>query len=226
MALAPETNADIPRVAIVQTLRIAILIAVLPLAALWLSEPVPPAVFVPLSGLEDAILLFVGGVGGAILAYLVRLPAGLLVGGLFVSAVLHGSGLVDGRPPEWVAIAGFVSLGTLIGTRFAGTRWKELVQVLGVSLVSFVISFVDCGGDGAGRRCIDRLLGPEADRRLCTWRVGSDGGACLRDGPRSGLCSGPPSGPLSIDCACRALRCPLVRSVGTKIQRGLAYLRA
>jgi membrane AbrB-like protein len=72
MALAPETNADIPRVAIVQTLRIAILIAVLPLAALWLSEPVPPAVFVPLSGLEDAILLFVGGVGGAILAYLVR----------------------------------------------------------------------------------------------------------------------------------------------------------
>jgi membrane AbrB-like protein len=84
-------------------------------------------------------LLFVGGVGGAVLAYLVRLPAGLLVGGLFVSAVLHGSGLVDGRPPEWVAIAGFVSLGTLIGTRFAGTRWKELVQVLGVSLVSFVI---------------------------------------------------------------------------------------
>lgn len=139
MALAPETNADIPRVAIVQTLRIAILVAVLPLAALWLSDPVPPAAIVPLGGLEDAILLFVGGVGGAVLAYLVRVPAGLLVGGLFVSAVLHGSGLVEGRPPEWVAIAGFVSLGTLIGTRFAGTRWKELVQVLGVSLVSFVI---------------------------------------------------------------------------------------
>jgi uncharacterized membrane protein AbrB (regulator of aidB expression) len=37
LALAPDTNANIPRVAIVQTTRVAILVAVLPLAALGLS---------------------------------------------------------------------------------------------------------------------------------------------------------------------------------------------
>ncbi len=139
IALAPETKADVPRVAILQTTRVAILVAILPLAALWLSDPVPPAPFVPLGGLDDAILLYTAGVGGAVLAYLVRVPAGLLVGGLFISAVLHGSGLVVGRPPQWIAIVGFIILGTLIGTRFAGTRWRELGAVLGVSLASFVL---------------------------------------------------------------------------------------
>ncbi|MFN3170912.1 MAG: AbrB family transcriptional regulator [Hyphomicrobiales bacterium] len=139
IALAPETKADVPRVAILQTTRVAILVAVLPLAALWLSEPVPPAAFVPLGGLDDAILLYGAGVGGAVLAFLVRVPAGLLVGGLFISAILHGSGLVVGRPPEWIAVTGFIILGTLIGTRFAGTHWRDLGKVLGVSLASFVL---------------------------------------------------------------------------------------
>jgi membrane AbrB-like protein len=140
MALAPETNADVPRVAILQTTRVAILVAILPLAALWLSDPVPPVPFIPLESLEDAILLYAAGIGGAVLAYLVRVPAGLLVGGLFASALLHGSGLVVGRPPEWIAIAGFIILGTLIGSRFAGTRWRGMGEILGVSLASFVLS--------------------------------------------------------------------------------------
>lgn len=139
LAIAPQTKANVPRVAILQTTRVAILVAILPLAALWLSEPVPAIASPPLGGLGDAILLYSAGVGGAILAHLLRVPAGLLVGGLFVSATLHGTGLVLGRPPEWVAIFGFVTLGTLIGTRFAGSRWRELGEVLWVSLASFAI---------------------------------------------------------------------------------------
>lgn len=139
LALAPHTDANVPQVAILQTTRVAILVAVLPLAALWLSDPVPPAPTMPLTGLDQAILLYVAGVGGAVLAHLLRVPAGLLVGGLFVSAFLHGTGLVVGRPPEWVAIAGFIILGAVVGTRFAGTRWRDLGQLLGVSLASFAL---------------------------------------------------------------------------------------
>lgn len=143
LALAQDTNANMPRVAILQTTRVAILVAVLPLAALGLSGPVDtPLATVPASlSLDGGIILFVGGIGGAVLAYLLRVPAGLLIGGLFVSALLHGTGVIEGRPPEWVAIFGFLTLGVLIGTRFAGTTWRELAGILGVSLVSFVISF-------------------------------------------------------------------------------------
>ncbi|MFK7792676.1 MAG: AbrB family transcriptional regulator [Devosiaceae bacterium] len=139
VALAPETGANVPRVAILQTMRVAILVAILPLAALWLAPNVPPAPVLPLVSLDHAILLYAAGVGGAVLAFLLRLPAGLLVGSLFISAILHGSGLVVGRPPNVIAIFGFVTLGTLVGTRFVGTSWRELLSVLGVSLTSFAI---------------------------------------------------------------------------------------
>lgn len=142
LALAPSTDANIARVAILQTMRVAILVAVLPIAAIWLTNPEIAPVSPPLLDLPQGLILFVGGVGGAILAHLLRVPAGLLIGGLFVSAFLHGAGLVDGRPPQWLAIAGFVILGTLIGTRFAGTSWAELGAICWVSLQSFVIGAV------------------------------------------------------------------------------------
>lgn len=139
LAIAPSTDANIPRVAILQTMRVAILVAVLPVAAIWLTDPQVTPAPPPLLNLPQGLILFVGGVGGGILAHLLRVPAGLLIGGLFVSAFLHGSGLVDGSPPQWLAITGFVILGTMIGTRFAGTSWRELGAICWVSLQSFVI---------------------------------------------------------------------------------------
>ncbi|GAB5508952.1 MAG: AbrB family transcriptional regulator [Hyphomicrobiales bacterium] len=142
LALAPSTNADISRVAILQTMRVAILVAILPVAAIWLTAPEIAPVSPAVLNLPQGLILFVGGAGGAILAHLLRVPAGLLIGGLFVSAFLHGAGLVDGRPPQWLAILGFIILGTMIGTRFAGTNWRELATICWVSFQSFVIGAV------------------------------------------------------------------------------------
>lgn len=139
MALAPQTDADVPRVAMLQTLRVAVLVAVLPVAAIWLSPVVVPVPELPLAGLDDALLLYAAGIGGGILAHRLNVPAGLLIGGLLASAVLHGAGLVEGRPPPWAAIFGFVTLGTLVGTRFAGTSWRALGGILGLSLASFAL---------------------------------------------------------------------------------------
>lgn len=142
LALAPSTDANIARVAILQTMRIAILVAILPIAAIWLTDPKIAPVSPALLDLPQGLILFAGGTGGAILAHLLRLPAGLLLGGLFVSAFLHGSGLVDGRPPQWLATSGFIILGTMIGTRFAGTSWRELGAICWVSFQSFIIGAV------------------------------------------------------------------------------------
>jgi membrane AbrB-like protein len=140
LALAPDTKADVPRVAIVQTMRVAILVAIIPLFALGLPEPVQAVAPTASVSLEDVLLLYSAGVGGAVLASLLNVPAGLLIGGLLVSAILHGTGLVEGQPPEWLAIFGFIVLGVLIGSRFAGTRWSQLGAIIGVSLASFVLS--------------------------------------------------------------------------------------
>lgn len=142
LAIAPSTNANVPRVAILQTMRVAILVAVLPVAAIWLTTPETTPVTPAVLDLPQGLILFVGGTGGAILAHLLRVPAGLLIGGLFISAFLHGAGLVDGRPPQWLATIGYVILGTMIGTRFAGTGWRELGAICWVSLQSFVIGAV------------------------------------------------------------------------------------
>ena len=140
VALAPSTNADVPRVAIVQSFRVAALVALLPLAALFIAEPTETIRMSAPIGLSDAILLYGGGIGGAVLAHLVGVPGGLLIGGLVVSALLHGSGIVAGVPPHWLTVTGFVILGTLVGSRFEGTSWAALGRVILVSSVSFAIS--------------------------------------------------------------------------------------
>lgn len=139
LALAPSTDANVARVAILQTMRVSILVAVLPVAAIWMTNPEVTPIPSTLLDLPQGLILFVGGIGGGVLAHLLRVPAGLLIGGLFVSAFLHGAGLVDGRPPQWLAVVGFIILGTMIGTRFAGTSWRELGAICWVSLQSFVI---------------------------------------------------------------------------------------
>ncbi|MEM6381430.1 MAG: AbrB family transcriptional regulator [Pseudomonadota bacterium] len=140
LALAPSTKADIPRVATLQSTRVAMLVAVLPVAAVWLSDPAPAQVAETLLiGLDGALLLAVGGIGAAILAHLLSVPAGLLVGGLAASAALHGFGLINGVIPEVVTVCGFVVLGTMIGTRFLSVTWSALAGILVVSLESFAI---------------------------------------------------------------------------------------
>ncbi|MBV6658237.1 MAG: AbrB family transcriptional regulator [Devosiaceae bacterium] len=140
LALAPSTNADMPKVATLQTTRVAILVAVLPLAAIALAPgSAPPETETFALRVDEALLLVPAGLGGAILAYLLRVPGGLLVGGLFVSAGLHGAGLVTGQITPAVTIAGFVVLGAIVGTRFTGISWKALGALLVVSLASFVL---------------------------------------------------------------------------------------
>ena len=139
IAVAPEAGADVPRVAIVQTMRVAILVAVIPFVAIVLAEEVVSLPAPPRASLDELLMVAAGGVGGALLARLLGVPAGLMVGGLTASAALYGSGLVGGHPPQLFAIFGFVVMGSTIGARFSQTSWRDLQAVLWVSLASFAI---------------------------------------------------------------------------------------
>src|SRR5262249_42011308 len=58
---------------------------------------------------------------GALVAYRLRLPGGLLVGAMAVSGVLHATGLVQVNLPLPAQIVAFVVMGSIIGARFVGT---------------------------------------------------------------------------------------------------------
>ena len=125
LALAAETGADLRSVAMVQAMRVLVLSAGLPLcfAAFGItgSRPIANAAVATVASMEELAVLVVAAAIGAIVAYRLRLPGGLLVGAMAVSGVLHATGLVQVNLPLPAAIVAFVVMGSIIGARFVGT---------------------------------------------------------------------------------------------------------
>lgn len=146
LVLAAESRADLPRVALAQSLRLFVLVAAMP----WLLElvsstpglPPRPALSDPADALPElALLVGVSAVAGLLFQRL-RVPGGVLLGAMLGSALLHGSGLVDHRLPNWLLNAGFVVTGAMIGSRFAGVTLASLRAALRPSLESVALALV------------------------------------------------------------------------------------
>jgi membrane AbrB-like protein len=144
IALSSELGGDLRAVAIVQTVRVLLLVVGLP-NALALFGLVVPAVPVPrgpagFSVLGEMILLLAVAVVFAVVFMRLRFPGGLLFGALAGSAILHGSGLVHAALPWWIGSASVVTLGALVGSRFANTSARMLLAHLGAAFGSFAVS--------------------------------------------------------------------------------------
>ena len=143
MAYATQYHSDLRGIAIVQTIRVVILTALLPVA-LALLGMIPATSTLPRAVVSDSVLeialLVVISTAAAILAHFVRFPGGLIFGAMLASAVLHGSGLIHAAMPWWVVSAVMVALGALTGARFANTELRLLLKHLGAALGSFSVS--------------------------------------------------------------------------------------
>ncbi len=94
----------------------------------------------------DFGLLLAAGVAGAVVFGLLRVPAAQLIGPMLFSAAIHLLGWTDAKPPpELVAVAQVV-IGSTIGSRFAGIRWREILQPVGIALVLTVIMIAVSAG--------------------------------------------------------------------------------
>lgn len=135
LSLSSDVKADIGRVTLIQTMRVLSLTLIVPFIAPLLSEtPVvgmrptgDPMTLPPLAALL-LMALFVG-----LAVQKLRLPAALLLGGMAVSSVAHGFAITEGTVPPWLSIPAFVSMGTLIGTRFTGVSPRMVLSSLGAS---------------------------------------------------------------------------------------------
>jgi uncharacterized protein len=106
---------------------------------------VAPAMPVPrgeadLAVLGQMIVLAIVGVACAIVFVRLRFPGGLMFGAMTGSGILHGAGLIHAVLPWWVGSAAVITLGALVGSRFANTTPRMLMRDLGAALGSFAVA--------------------------------------------------------------------------------------
>jgi membrane AbrB-like protein len=146
VALSSELHANLPAIAIVQTLRVLLLTTGIPavLALFGLVAPAVPIIRGPAGGssvAELAVLVAVS-VAAALALWRLRFPAGLLFGAMVGAGALRGSGLIHAVLPWWIGSAAILVLGALIGSRFAYTTFRLMVSYLGAAFGSFAVSLL------------------------------------------------------------------------------------
>src|SRR5690606_9939793 len=72
------------------------------------------------------IVLAAACTAGGFVFRLLGIPAAFVLGSMIVATAAKLMGLYDGRLPVWIAAAGLVVMGALIGSRFAGVDFREL----------------------------------------------------------------------------------------------------
>ncbi len=144
LIIADQIGASVPKIAMVQTLRLAILVFLLPLLVGTFSDlsQAPEAVGeVAELELWELALVVAASLVGALAARLVRMPTAMLLGAMVGSGVLYGSGVVAAPVPDFIMVPGFIVVGAYIGTRFAGLTISSILVYLVDGLYAFVTSF-------------------------------------------------------------------------------------
>jgi uncharacterized protein len=140
--LAIEKGADMPAIAVVQTLRVIILTAALPLilVATGLTSSSAPALPMTVASPLGLVGLIGASVAVSLVLRMANFPASWLFGAMIGSAVLHGGGWIDGGLPPIVRSVALVGIGTLIGSRFSRMRMSTLARHLAAGLGSFAVA--------------------------------------------------------------------------------------
>src|SRR3984885_4313732 len=144
ISLSSELGGDLRAIAIVQTVRVLLLVLGLPngLALLGLVVPALPVPRGPggFSVAGEVIVLVAVSAAFALAFLRLRFPGGLLFGALAGSGLLHGTGLIDAALPWWLGSSAVIVLGALVGSRFANTSLRMLAGYLGAALGSFAVA--------------------------------------------------------------------------------------
>ncbi|GLR89266.1 AbrB family transcriptional regulator [Bradyrhizobium iriomotense] len=145
--LAVERGADLPGIAVVQTMRVIILTAALPLvlAIAGVAPSAAPSLTTTIASPFELLILVVASLALSLLLRLAKFPASWMFGAMIASSVLHGAGWVEGGLPNWVRGVALVGIGALIGSRFARMKIKTLAGHINAALGSFAIAIAISG---------------------------------------------------------------------------------
>jgi uncharacterized protein len=142
VAIALETKSDEVGVAIVQTLRVALLTIFLPmgLALVGLSITGGPGLG-RLAVADTTLLPLLIGVSaaGGYLFHRLKFPGGWMFGAMLGSGALHAFGLVRGGLPLWIISIAMICIGSMVGTRFGTIGLAAFTRYLAAGVGSLVV---------------------------------------------------------------------------------------
>jgi uncharacterized protein len=142
--LAVERGADLPGIAVVQTMRVIILTAALPmiLALTGVAAASSPGLTLPVATPLGLVALFSASLAASLILRIMKFPASWMFGAMIASSILHGTDLVQGGVPPWVRSVALVGVGALIGSRFARMKPRALLGHIHAALGSFAIAIL------------------------------------------------------------------------------------
>jgi uncharacterized protein len=140
--LAIEKGADVSAIAVVQTIRVIILTAALPmlLALTGIAPSSPPASSAAIASPLELAALIAAAVAVALLLRRLKFPASWMFGAMIGSSLLHGAGMAEGGLPPSVRGVALVGIGALIGSRFARMKPSVLFSHVNAALGSFAVA--------------------------------------------------------------------------------------
>jgi membrane AbrB-like protein len=126
--------------------RIMLVVFTIPL---WyrLSGAVPPVASGTGVGLldlpwRDVAILAACAVVGAVGARAMKIPAGVLVGPMVLSGIVHLAGLTASKPPDPLVAFAQIAIGAAIGSRFTGVGIGRIARTAAHAVVSAVLMLI------------------------------------------------------------------------------------
>jgi membrane AbrB-like protein len=157
LGLTADLGADVPRVALVQSVRVLMLTLLVPvLIAIWGVEGTGRLEDRGITPVHLLAIIFALSLGAGLLFKRLRIPAPLLLGAMAVSAVGHGASLTPGILPGWLVVVAFICMGSLIGTRFRGLDRRGLARA---TLAGLLATLIACAIAAAGAWLAAGLVG-------------------------------------------------------------------
>jgi len=143
LAVAADRKADVPSVAIVQNVRLFVLIALLPSVVVAMGGGNSTNALIgqgmPVESPGDLAITLFGGLALGLLFQKLKVAAPILLGSMIVSSVCHGTELVTDVIPPVIATGGLVLIGLFIAERFRNIQRSTLRRAVVAALGSFSI---------------------------------------------------------------------------------------
>ncbi len=157
VSLALDRGADVARVSLVQSIRVLFLALLVPVLLKLSGFEISAAVGdTPVNAAHILIPLLLVAWGLGSLLVKAGLPAAHVLTGVILAAVASLTGISSGGVPQWLSLVAFVTIGSLIGSRFRGRTLREMrtdavagvamttsaaaIALLGALIVSSVLS--------------------------------------------------------------------------------------
>ena len=162
VAIADELDADNRLVAVLQYLRVLIIVVLTPLVATTIFPGDHGfhggAASADAGSLGDAALLIAVSVAGGLgIGRLIRLPAYALLGPMLVASGLTLAGVSFAQPlPSWIQYIAFAAIGLQVGLRFTPDSMRAAGRALVPGLIAIAGLLVGCA-------LLGLLLAPLAD---------------------------------------------------------------